>query len=372
MYYGPRGGVTRSSFCLSEEMITINSYEKMHAVLSGQTISPPPVTPHWWGLYRFQHAGMINGYDGEGLAWGTDSTRLADIDEQFYQRFKPDMFHLTTAPSKTPRSRAEIDELLVLRKQAAMLESAADIDRYIHAFGETTEQVLASGVFDHVKIHRERHGGEVLLALNEGADIACYFDTHVGFEDGCAGFIENPELTAYFLTALYDNTLNRMRALKACGVDAYINSETYCSSDVISPTHYREIIKPIQKHFYSELRKLDILPIGYFTGNILPILEDIKELDLAGMMVEESKKGFVLDVGELTHRIEKQFALFGNLDSYYILQTGSVEQVIAETKRQLDATRGYPFIMANGCPISFDTPPENIDAMISAVRLNTN
>ncbi|HBM80535.1 MAG TPA: hypothetical protein DD426_06830 [Clostridiaceae bacterium] len=93
--------------------------------------------------------------------------------------------------------------------------------------------------------------------------------------------------------------------------------------------------------------------IGYFTGNIIPMLDDIKDLKLDGLMMEESKKNFALDVGEVAESLENTCALFGNLDSVWILQNGTESDVIKEITRQLKATKGKRFIMANGCPISF-------------------
>lgn len=346
----------------------MTSYERLAAVLTGKTPDKVPVTPHWWGLYRFQFAGLISGYEEEYKAWNTPASELFEIDRQFYREFRPDMLHLTTAPAKAPPSNKEQEELLTLRREAAELHSYTAVDRYISAISQSKEAVSESGVFDHVRLHREKYGSRVLIALNEGADIACYLDTHVGFEQGLMGLLENPDLTGYYLSRLYENTLQRLRALKACGADAYINSETYCSPDILSPTLYREIILPVQQRFYREVHKIGLLPIAYFTGNIEPILEDIKTLDICGMMVEESKKGFVLEPGSLVRKIEKQFALFGNLDSYYTLQAGTPEQIKRETEAMLQATEGYPFVMANGCPISFHTPPQNIHAMIDAAR----
>lgn len=98
------------------------------------------------------------------------------------------------------------------------------------------------------------------------------------------------------------------------------------------------------------------------------MLDDIKQLGLDGLMVEESKKDFVLDVGEIAKKLEGCCALFGNLDSVNILQKGTANDVKNETLRQIEVTREKRFIMANGCPISFDTPEKNIYTMINTAR----
>ncbi len=73
----------------------MNSKERILRVINDKESDSIPVTPHWWGLYKFQHAGIISGYDEEEKAWSLYGKELAEIDIKFYEDFKPDMFHLT-------------------------------------------------------------------------------------------------------------------------------------------------------------------------------------------------------------------------------------------------------------------------------------
>jgi uroporphyrinogen-III decarboxylase len=66
--------------------------------------------------------------------------------------------------------------------------------------------------------------------------------------------------------------------------------------------------------------------------------------------------------------LERSVCLFGNLDSVYILQMGTPQDVARETRRQMNACAAGGFIMANGCPLSFGTHPENVRAMIQTAR----
>ena len=94
----------------------------------------------------------------------------------------------------------------------------------------------------------------------------------------------------------------------------------------------------------------------------------MKQMNLDGLMVEEPKKQYPLDIGIIYDRLEQSLCLFGNLDSVYALQLGTEEQVAEETLRQLKTCSRGGFIMSNGCPISFGTPAGNIHAMIDTVR----
>lgn len=338
----------------------------MHRTLEGQQKEQIPVTPHWWGLYKFQMGHLISGYEEERKAWDLRGEDLAKYDMEFYEEFKPDMFHLTTGKHKKGNigDRKEYQEL---KRKLRELDHPDDVDHLIDYIYESEKDVIESGVFDHVKILSERYESS-FIALNEGNPICRVLDEYLGFEDGLVGMLENPELVGYLLYRLYDILLPRMRALKQMGVDAYIGSETYCTPDIISPAMYRDLVFPAQRHFYTELEKMGLLPITYFLGDVNPMIEDINRLGIKGLMVEESKKGFELNVTELRKQLNPEITLFGNLDSVYILQKGNIREVQEETRKQLKAAEYGSFVMANGCPISFGTPKENIHAMMETVR----
>jgi uroporphyrinogen-III decarboxylase len=333
-----------------------------------------PVTPHWWGLYKFELAGHIDDYYSEAAAWDIYGEELADVDSVFYEEFKPDMLHLSTSASKIKDSDAVRKEKDRILKAVRSLESYSVIDEYIQANYPDKEEVIKSGVFDHVRILSDRYGQESVLMLNEGNPICWILDPDgcVGFEDGLIAMLEKPDKMEYLIHRSYEALLPRIVALKEMGADGYIGSETYCSADIMSPKLYHDLIFEAQKKFYNELCKIGLIPVTYFTGDIIPLLDDIKELGVKGLMVEESKKSFTLDIASIYERLEGQVCLFGNLDSVYALQLGTVDDVICETRRQISACNRGGFIMANGCPISFDTPAENIHAMIDTVRREGN
>lgn len=346
----------------------MNSKELMLKTFNGEKTDQIPVTPHWWGLYKFQLAGIISGYDGASDAWALSGKDLAKIDEMFYNIFKPDMFHLTTGASKIPLSKEYEKEYKRLLKEVCKLESKSTIDEFVDLIYPSKNEVIKSGVFDHIKILSHKYGNEVFIALNEGNPICVIFDSYMGFENGLIALLEKPHMMEYFVSRLYEGLLKRMEALAESGSHGYIGSETYCSADIISPQIYREIVFNAQQFFYKSISKMGLVPIAYFTGDIMPIIEDIKKLGIKGLMIEESKKTFKLDVNNIYNALEKEVALFGNLDSIYTLLYKTPEEVKKETIKQIESANDGCFIMASGSPIPFDTPVENICAMISTAR----
>ena len=347
----------------------------MLRALNGGRGAPVPVTPHWWGLFKFQAAGVIEGYADEERAWAMTGADLAALDAGFYHRFLPDMLHLTTgavtpntpAAEREARRRRDIDRILpFLRK----LDSRRLIDEFCALVSPSKEEILSQGVFDHVRILARELGSEVFIAVNEGNPICTVLDPGgwLGFEQGLVLMTERPDNFALLLNGLYEGLRPRMEAMRECGCDGYIGSETYCSPDLISPAMYRSLVFPAQSRLYRDVAALGLVPITYFLGNVMPLLPDILELGARGLMVEEPKKGYPLDAVELARKIEGRMCLFGNLDSLWCLLRGSVDDVRRETLRQLEAARFGPFVMASGSPVAFDTPAGNIAAMMSTAR----
>ncbi len=351
----------------------MNCKENMLKTLNCEATDQIPVTPHWWGLYKFEFSGLVNGYGGEAKAWSMIGRELAEVDSRFYEAFKPDMLHLTTGASKIKESLSVKEEKKRIFDAVYSLESYSVIDEYIESNYGSREDIIKSGIFDHIRILSEKYGDECLVMLNEGNPISWMLDPHgcVGFENGLVSLLEKPDKMEYLIHRSYEAMLPRMEALKEMGGDGYIGSETYCSADIMSPQTYRSLIFGPQKSFYTALDKMGMIPVTYFLGDINPLLGDIKELGAKGLMVEESKKSFQLDIGKIYQELEGKVCLFGNLDSVYTLQMGSRTDVERETRRQISLCGRGGFVMANGCPISFTTPPENILAMVETVRGST-
>lgn len=344
----------------------MNSRERMFNMLYGKKTDCVPAAPHWWGLYKFQLAGIVSGYGDEDKGWKMTGSALAEVDSLFYETYKPDWFHLNCADSGIQRDahteKVRNEAITRLRE----LDSMQAVDEFIKLEFPEADEIRKTPMYDHVRILSGKYGEDVFIAVNEGNPICRILDPHghIGFEEGLIALVENKKMMEYLIFCEYDRMLERIKILKEYGCHGYIGSETYCSSDLISPELYRDIIFPAQKHFYEGTREIGLVPMVYFLGDVVPLLDDVNKLGVAALLVEESKKTFNLDAVKIRKKLSADITLFGNLDSVYTLLNGTVAEVASETERQLECARYGSFAMANGCPIAFNTPKENIEAMI--------
>jgi uroporphyrinogen-III decarboxylase len=84
-------------------------------------------------------------------------------------------------------------------------------------------------------------------------------------------------------------------------------------------------------------------------------------------MIEESKKGFVLDPVSIRRALPERIVLFGNVDSQ-ILRFGTGREIREAVRRQARAGGHGPFVHINGSPICPGTPPDSIRAFLDAAR----
>jgi uroporphyrinogen-III decarboxylase len=350
----------------------MNSKEKMFRVLRGEETDVMPVGAHAWGLYKFQLEGLINGYEDEDSAWATGGEDLARIEENYYRKIIPDFLHLSEGPCVYPKHKMQAPEYRELMRELRLLESKSVIDTFVNECYPEPEAYLSGPRFEHVRLLADRLGDEVFIALHNATPVNDVFDNEGflgGFQEAMISSLEKTEILAYLVYETHMKHLDYQRALAACGAHAHISTEGYMSADLVSPSLYEKILFGAQKDYYKGVRATGLIPIMCFWGNVNPLLKFFKQLDIDGLMIEESRKGFVIDAAEVKRDIGDGITIFGNLPGETLLLHGTPDEVAAGTREMIDSLDDKRrFIMCTGTPIAFDTPVENLHAMIEAAR----
>jgi uroporphyrinogen-III decarboxylase len=111
-----------------------------------------------------------------------------------------------------------------------------------------------------------------------------------------------------------------------------------------------------------EIRVLEMDSIYYYCGNPEGKWEHILTVGADALALEESKKGFLIEIDDVVTRVNGRCAVLGNLDAVGVLQDGTAEQLRAEIARQIKAGRrnGSRFIMSVGSPVTPGTAVERV------------
>ena len=383
-----------------------NSKDLFFKAINLRKVSRCPVGLHWWGIYKY---GVL-GLDYKKDAW-KEGEELSKVYSKFYEKFKPDWFHLHIGTpiyfknseiikrdNKSylmidPRYRdikkedkyfsvnSSDDEEIVdfpdyllgsrSNKPKVDLSSKSKIDDYIKKYIHMdSEEIIELGYTDHVLKIVEKYRDDVFTAVHIPSAICEIFDPttgYLGFERGLIAFHDYPVTMRYLLERCYEEQLEWAKAYAIAGVHAYIISESYISPDLANPNIYRNFMKDIHKDYFKEVENMGPVPICMFFGDVNQILEDLTEINIKALMVEESKKGFDLDIKKIRDQIGNRVCVFGNVDSISLLHNGTPKEVKDEVIAQARGAKNN-FIIANGSPITPGTPEANIKSFISAAK----
>ena len=374
--------------------------------LAGRPASRPPVALHWWGTWKYEALGL----PFPGAAW-RDGADLAGVYARFQEAFRPDWLHLHIGTPRWFRG-AEIvergggpvlaiapgmrglksgdrylsvcsgadedivdfpDYLLGSRvcRPKVDLSSERSVDAYVERWVRmSAEEIAGLGYTDHVPPVVARFGGEALVAVHIPSAVCEIYDPntgYTGFEPGLIAFHDHPDGMRRLLARCYEAQLEWARAYARAGAHAFVISESFISPDIAHPSIYRSYLAGVHRDYFAEIARMGLQPVCMFWGDVMPILEDLAGIGIRGLLVEETKKGFTLDIAAIFKILAGRVCLFGNVDSLELLRHGSPESIAAEVRRQAGGA-GAGFVTANGSPVAPGTPVENVRALLAAGR----
>ena len=227
---------------------------------------------------------------------------------------------------------------------------------------------MARGNLRLVEILSGKMGDTRFLYTGESAPFWLLYDL-LGFEGTMTALLDAPKLVFEIMEVALEATLEYAQAFKDAGGHGIRVEECLVSADMISPRMYERFVLPYEERLFEQLRRMGLKSILYFCGDVMPRLPALCQLPIDALMVEESKKNFVIDIGEVRDTVGPDLCLLGNVDAYGILEKAAETELAAEVGRQVRvAGRDGAFIVGLGSPVTLPTPPERVDLLIRAAR----
>lgn len=149
-----------------------------------------------------------------------------------------------------------------------------------------------------------------------------------------------------------------------CGADVIMIINDWCDNNgpFISPKMFSEFVIPYLYKIITALRKEGAYTIIHSHGNLMPVLAEVVACEPHGLNPIDSTAG--MDIGEVKRLVGDKVCVCGNV-STGLLDTGSKEDVIAETKRCIEkASEGGGHILMASSGVFKDIPLENYLAML--------
>ena len=196
---------------------------------------------------------------------------------------------------------------------------------------------------------------------------SCYYMW--GFEGLMTRIITNPDLVEYAVTCFTASTLQQIEGFAAMGALGLWLED--CMTDMVSHDHFHRLNIPYLQVITEHARSMQIRTFHYFCGDPHGKWEDLLDTGADALALEESKKGFGIDIMDVVERVEGKMTVLGNLDAIGILEQADEPSLQAEIKRQLTAGRknGNRFIMSLGSPV---TPGTSVAKVQRYLKLSHN
>jgi hypothetical protein len=343
---------------------------KVMAALHGERTETVPGGLHGWGMYKFAHASRLSDYSLEKEMWKIYGDELLRIESDFQETFRPDFMQLAEAFFESKKEIIHDTAHDGLLHAVRKLESRGVIDEFLDLVYDEPDE-LFERKFGHMRDLADRYGEEIFIIFTTEGPVHDLLDSDgvLGFEEGMVALVQAPPLFDYLLQGMFERQLRYVEKARKYGAHSYSQSFSYLCPDMASPDMYRERVFPIQRSFYRAVESMGLVPILCAWGWVTPIARYLRETGIRGLMIEESRKSFINDIGEIREELGDGIGLFGNVSGEHTLLHGSVQDVRDEVLRQIEqaGVRGG-FICSSGTPIAFGTPPENVHALIDTAK----
>jgi hypothetical protein len=232
----------------------------------------------------------------------------------------------------------------------------------------TTAELLARGDFDLPHQLVADYGGQVFMSTVLDTPFSNAYDL-LGFQGLMTIQHDRPALFHHLLGRELARAREEMAAWAAVGVHGVYVEEVFTGADLISPRSYDEFVFRYNQPYFRHMRSLGLLPVHYVCGDAIPRLDRIASLDIAAVAVEESKKGFTLEIAEVVARVAGRVAVFGNVDAVRYGLQAPPDEMAAEVRRQAAiGARARGFVVSTGSPFPLDTDPRLIDTLVATAH----
>ncbi|MHB9094100.1 MAG: uroporphyrinogen decarboxylase family protein [Eubacteriales bacterium] len=150
------------------------------------------------------------------------------------------------------------------------------------------------------------------------------------------------------------------KAYRAAGADYITVREMGAPTDVLSPKVFKNVVAPHLKKIFEALAEINCPSVLHMCGKTNPIMAILKDTGAPAISVEQSN-----DLPKSREDLGWDTLLFGNVDAYNVLVTGSPLDVEAAVIKALEG--GVDAIWPS-CDIWPTAPLENMKAFVDTTK----
>ena len=171
------------------------------------------------------------------------------------------------------------------------------------------------------------------------------------------------ELIFRLIERCYDVHLAFHRMVKEAGADMTSFGDSMGSPDLISPAMYRTFVAPFHKRLACDLARQDIRTVCHICGKTDKILDTWAESGFSGVEID-----YKTNIPLAAETMKGKSVVFGVIDPSGVFCLGDETMVTRNTRSVLDCFPHGGLVIGAGCALPAETPPQNIFALVQAVR----
>lgn len=246
------------------------------------------------------------------------------------------------------------------RPTAELPQSRHQIDRQIPLPGPLDAgEITLAGRDDLARALLQEFGRELFPVCHVSAPLWATYGPW-GFEGMMLMVATRPGLVEHACERLLAGAIVQVREAAVLGAAGIWIED--CMTDMVGPRAFGRLNVPFLRALTDEIRGLGMKSIHYFCGNPAGKWDLLLATGADAISLEESKKGFNIDIDDVVDRVQGRLAVLGNLDAIGLLENGSEAELRAEIARQIRAGRrnGSRFVMSTGSPVTPGTSPDRV------------
>ena len=211
--------------------------------------------------------------------------------------------------------------------------------------------------------------GDELYCIGDcGSGTLAFCVSFMGMNQTMLNIIDSPELLHTCMAIGTEISIRRAAFFLAKGINILRLNDSVANMSVISPSCWRDLVKPHFMRFCSAVHSLDYDAKIYchICGNITPIVEDLVECGFDCIAPLDTLSG--LSIREIRSKVPKETVLMGGINPLSFV-TSTPAEICSEAYECIRQGRhGGGFILGSGCVVPRSARRENIEAVVKACR----
>lgn len=331
----------------------MTSRERILATLSGKKID----------RISYCELGIDRALAQRLMGWGEPESQAANLESNIY----------SVQEAKAIASFLKLDNInYVLRAPVYAHKVPGKDGRLFYGEGMISTEADISKI-QLPNPHDDALYAEAETFTRQKEDYSCWFVTRIGIfptmlsmgmENFSVALFENRDFVEMVLDRYCNWTVAVAERVCQLDFDVFVSTDdmAFKSAPFFSPAVFRELVLP---RYERVAEKITLPWVIHSDGNILPFLDDLLNLGIAGLHPVE--KG-AMDIRALKKRYGGRLCLLGNVD-LNILGREHPQEVEAEVRALIrDVGPGGGYIVTSGNSLAGYLKPENVIALSEAVQ----